>query len=86
MVKTTLDKLNNIVNTGKIIGIDDNLPCKSRLSELGFGDGCEVKYLRKAPSGDPVAYLVKDAVVALRCADANKIQISLNRGDINNHY
>ncbi len=37
-----------------------------RLGELGLIKGTEVKCLFRAPSGDPTAYLIRGASIALR--------------------
>ena len=44
-----------------------------RLSELGFTPGSVIKCLFEAPSGSPRAYLVKNAVIALRDTDASAV-------------
>ena len=46
-----------------------------RLMELGFIPGRTVSALQAAPCGDPVAYGVCGAVIALRRADASRILI-----------
>ena len=46
---------------------------KRRLFELGFTPGTQVRCIRKAPSGSPVAFSVKGAVIALRNEDCGKI-------------
>jgi Fe2+ transport system protein FeoA len=50
-------------------------PDRRRLMELGFVPGEKVENLGTAPWGDPVAYGVCGAVVALRRADAKHIAI-----------
>lgn len=49
-----------------------------RLSELGFISGTKIICLQKSFSGDPTAYFVKGAVIALRKADASKIKIAVS--------
>lgn len=44
-----------------------------RLMELGFTRGAQVRALFHSPFGDPVAYLVRGAVLALRKEDADRI-------------
>jgi len=51
---------------------------KRRMMELGFAADTEVEALLKSPCGDPVAYLVKGAVMAVRNEDAEKIEIIRN--------
>ena len=46
-----------------------------RLLELGFAPGRAVTALQESPWGDPVAYGVCGAVIALRKADAQHIYI-----------
>lgn len=49
---------------------------RRRLLELGFVPGAPVAALQAAPWGDPVAYGVRGAVIALRREDARRILIS----------
>lgn len=46
---------------------------RSRLSDLGLIEGTQVLCLMKSFSGDPTAYLIRGAVIALRNDDASKI-------------
>lgn len=48
---------------------------RRRLLDLGLISGTEVKALAKSPSGDPIAYLIRGTVIALRCEDASKILV-----------
>ena len=43
---------------------------RRRLYDLGFVGGAEVECVGKSPLGDPSAYLVRGAVIALRAVDA----------------
>lgn len=43
---------------------------RRRLMDLGLIDGTRVTCLGKSPAGDPAAYLIRGAVIALRGADA----------------
>ncbi len=54
---------------------------RNRLLDMGFTPGALVEMVRKAPGGDPVAYRVRGAVVALRSTDARTIIISAREGD-----
>ena len=49
--------------------------CSPRLTELGFVPGRKITALHAAPWGDPVAYSICGAVIALRRADARFIFI-----------
>ncbi len=48
---------------------------RQRLLDLGFVRGSVVKAYLKAPLGEPVAYVVKDAVIALRKEQSDKILV-----------
>ena len=48
---------------------------RRRLLELGFVPGGRVQAVQESPWGDPVAYAVCGAVIALRRADARQIAV-----------
>jgi ferrous iron transport protein A len=48
---------------------------RRRFLDLGLISGTEVTALAKSPSGDPIAYLIRGAVIALRSEDASKILV-----------
>lgn len=47
---------------------------KSRLMDMGLTPGTLTKVLFEAPSGDPRAFLVRGAVIALRKKDCGVIE------------
>ncbi|MCL2698596.1 MAG: ferrous iron transport protein A [Oscillospiraceae bacterium] len=49
---------------------------KRRLQDLGLVPGTRVQCIQKSPYGDPVAYGIRGAVIALRCDDAKGVLIS----------
>ncbi|NLO46448.1 MAG: ferrous iron transport protein A [Clostridiales bacterium] len=49
---------------------------RRRLQDIGLIEGTKVKCLQKSPAGDPVAYLIRGAVIALRAEDSSNILIS----------
>lgn len=53
---------------------------RRRLLDLGFVPGARVEALHASPWGDPVAYGVCGAVIALRRADAREISILMGAG------
>lgn len=70
----TLDRL----ETGQTAVVSHLLAPNSeqlRLMELGFIPGRTVSALQTAPWGDPVAYAVCGAVIALRRSDASQILV-----------
>lgn len=46
---------------------------RRRLLDLGFTEGTKVRCLFAAPGGDPKAYWVRGAIIALRREDAARI-------------
>ncbi len=48
---------------------------KRRFWDLGLIRGSTVESLHKSPAGDPVAYSVMGAVIALRNNDAEKVLV-----------
>ncbi|WP_313134307.1 FeoA family protein [Anaerocolumna sp.] len=46
---------------------------RRRMLDLGLTNGTEVEALQRSPSGDPVAYDIRGAVIALRSEEASKI-------------
>lgn len=65
--------------TGMTVRIDSvgNFELKERLMTMGLIPGTKVKVLRSAPLGDPMALGVRSYNLALRRADAAKIQVSI---------
>lgn len=74
MINNTLNKLETgekaIVKQVNISGI-----MKRRLLDLGLIPGTEVSCMLKSPSGDPVAFLIRGAVIALRTEDSRNIVV-----------
>ncbi|MDI9500399.1 MAG: FeoA family protein [Acetivibrionales bacterium] len=50
---------------------------RRRLLDLGLITGTCVQSLIKSPSGDPTAYEIRGAVIALRSEEASKILVEL---------
>ncbi|HCF50546.1 MAG TPA: ferrous iron transport protein A [Syntrophomonas sp.] len=49
---------------------------RRRMLDLGIIDGTDIEPLYKSPSGNPVAYLIRGAVIALRSDVSEKIIVS----------
>lgn len=59
-------RVTNILVTGSM---------RRRLQDLGVIEGTQVECLQKSPSGDPVAYLIRGAAIALRSEDSKGILV-----------
>lgn len=70
----TLNKL-PLNSSGEIISLDFIGNLRRRFLDLGFLVGSNVTPAFKSPSGDPIAYIVRGTIIALRNEDAEKIKI-----------
>ena len=50
-----------------------------RLKHLGLIKGTKIECLHKSPAGNPIAYLIRGAVIAIRNEDAEKISVLSER-------
>ena len=50
---------------------------KRRLLDLGLIDGTKVECVLKSPFNDPLAYLIRGTVIAIRKSDSQKIEVEL---------
>lgn len=48
-----------------------------RLKDMGLIEGTKTKCILKSPLGDPAAYKIRGAVVAIRKEDAEKIGVEV---------
>jgi len=56
-----------------VCGLSDRCKIKRRLQDLGLIEGTKVVCLQKSPLGDPTAFSVRGAVIALRVEDSSEI-------------
>ena len=52
---------------------------RRRMLDLGLISGTEVEVLQVSPSGDPKAYQIRGAVIALRSEEAGKILVEASQ-------
>ncbi len=62
--------------TAKVTDIHLNGDIRRRLLDLGLIIGTDIKCVLKSCHGDPIAYRIRGALIALRNCDAEKIQIN----------
>lgn len=60
------------INTIELDGL-----LRRRIFDLGMIPGTWVKCVRRSPSGNPIAYYVRGAIIALRNEDAACIKVNL---------
>lgn len=56
----------------KLTAYDD---MRRRLQDIGLIEGTAVECLGKSPLGDPAAYLIRGAVIALRSEDSGRVLV-----------
>ena len=71
---------------GKYIvsGIYSGNDMRRRILDIGITVGSKIESLFASPFGEPVAYLIRGAVIALRREESEKIAVEpINSGDYN---
>ena len=61
--------------TGRVLAVEVPGSMGRRLREIGLTPGTQVSCLGRSPLGDPSAYLVRGAVIALRAGDSGRIRL-----------
>lgn len=59
----------------KVKVLTSNGAARRRMQDLGLTLDTEIEALHKSPSGDPVAYQIRGAVIALRLDDTARILV-----------
>ena len=75
-MRMTLEKLRP-GETGTVCALCLSGPMRRRLRDLGLVEGTAVRCLGRSPLGDPTAYAVRGAVLALRQADSSRIEVEV---------
>ncbi len=60
-----------------IVRVNLNGLTKRRLYDLGFIPDTEISVAFESPLGDPVAYIVRETIIALRKEESENIEIEL---------
>lgn len=71
----TLDAL-RVGQWGRIAEVQTEPAMRRRLMDLGLVPGTAVSCTAVSPAGDPAAYLVRGAVIALRRRDARGVRLA----------
>lgn len=76
-MKNDLIPLNQlpIGSFGKVKKLTAEGGTRRRMLDLGIIYNTTVESLRKSPAGDPIAYEIRGAVIALRSEEASKILV-----------
>jgi len=71
---TTLNNLHE-GQWANVIALQMDGDMRRRLQDLGLIEGTKVLCVQKSPAGDPIAYLIRGAVIALRVEDSENILV-----------
>ncbi len=76
-METTALALNRLElgQKAQVMALDSKGQERRRMLDLGFVQGSIVEAVHKSPAGDPIAYFIRGAVIALRREDAGKILV-----------
>ena len=66
---------------GKVSAVNASDAMHRRFLDIGLGKGTEVCCLFRAPHGDPTAYSIRGAVIAIRERDAGDVLVSPISGE-----
>lgn len=58
-----------------VVNLDVKGSLRRRILDLGIVPGTVLTCVGKAPAGDPIAYLVRGTIIALRSEDASLISV-----------
>lgn len=64
-----------------VVSLETSGSMRRRLLDIGLINGTQVECVGRSPAGDPSAYLIRGAVIALRKDDCENIMINKNGGD-----
>lgn len=64
-------------HTGRVCELRSTDRSRRRMLDLGLIVDTEVEALRRSPSGDPVAYQIRGAVIALRREEAATVLVAV---------
>ncbi|HHV72856.1 MAG TPA: ferrous iron transport protein A [Clostridia bacterium] len=62
---------------GRILGLETKGLMRRRLLDLGFVPGTVVETVRRSPLGDPTAFKIRGALIALRSEEGRQIRVKL---------
>lgn len=64
-----------IGDTARVVQLNIDGSMRRRLLDIGLIEGTRIECLQKSPLGDPAAYLIRGAVIAIRSEDSRKVCI-----------
>lgn len=65
-----------VLSTVRVVNIKAEGDLRRRFLDLGIIEGTEIEVLYQSPFGDPKAYLIRGAVIAIREQEGRKIIVT----------
>lgn len=65
----------DLSTTVKVVNIDAEGELRRRFFDLGIIEGTQIDVMYRGPFGDPTAYLIRGALIAIRGEDGEKIKV-----------
>ena len=62
-----------IGDTARVVQLNIEGSMRRRLLDIGLIEGTKIECLQKSPLGDPAAYLIRGAVIAIRSEDSIRV-------------
>ncbi len=77
MSKNHIQPLNHLQEGQKaqVVSLLSKGSMRRRLQDIGFIEGTQIECVQKSPAGDPVAYRVRGALIALRTEDSANVLV-----------
>jgi ferrous iron transport protein A len=79
MMDLTLRDL-QVGQSARVLAVQAGPGMSRRLMDMGLIPGTRVTCVAKSPAGDPAAYLIRGAVIALRRRDAGGVRVDGREG------
>ena len=73
----------NVNNRAEVVEVSAEGDIRRRFLDIGLIEGTEVECIGKIPSGDPSAYFIRGAAIAIRKKDASEVLVRLLGGEQN---
>ena len=75
---TGIDSLTNLKvgQRARVTALHSGGSMRRRLQDIGLIEGTEVECVQKSPAGDPVAYRIRGALIALRAEDSARVLVT----------
>lgn len=67
---------------GVVLSVGAEGPVRRRLLDLGLVPGTVVKSIRRSLAGDPTAFGIRGAVIALRAQEGSKVLVQYQQSEL----